>query len=38
LFGIEVRSFEVDNGAHAHSAVRYPTDAVTGAAIAAGLR
>ena len=38
LFGIEVRSFEVDNGAHAHSAVPYLTDAVTGAAIVAGLR
>ena len=35
---IQCRSYLVDNGAHAHSAVPYLTDAVTGAAIAAGLR
>ena len=37
-FGLELQSFKVNNGAHAHSAVPYLTDAVTGAAIAAGLR
>ncbi|WP_197043710.1 hypothetical protein [Saccharothrix sp. NRRL B-16314] len=36
-FGRRVRNAVVDNGAKAHSVVPYLTDAVTGAAIAAGL-
>jgi hypothetical protein len=38
FFGLEMRNFQVNNGAHAHSAVPYLTDAATGAAIAEGLR
>ena len=37
-FGSEVRGFEVRNGTHAHDGGPYLTDALTGAAIAAGLR
>ncbi|MHA6759565.1 hypothetical protein [Streptacidiphilus sp. PAMC 29251] len=37
LFGSQVRSAVVVNGAHAHDAASYLTDALTGAAIASGL-
>lgn len=37
IFGDRLRSAVVDNGSHAHDARRYLTDALCGAAIAAGL-
>lgn len=37
LFGMELAGFEVNNGAKAHSAVPYLTDAATGRAIAVAL-
>lgn len=37
VFGDRVHSVTVDNGAHAHDATAYLTDACTGAAVAAGL-